>query len=123
MDPIEMKSILEGLIFSSESPVPLESLIEILPESSEETILEIIRQIEADCSADSRGVELVTVAGGYQFRTKGKCAQWIQRLKKTKPPKLSRSALETLAIVAYRQPIIRPTTDGIRGVDSGWVLR
>jgi segregation and condensation protein B len=68
-------------------------------------------------------VELVEVAGGYQFRTKPKWAEWVQRLKKTKAIKLSRSALEALAIVAYRQPIIRPAIEEIRGVDSGWVLR
>jgi segregation and condensation protein B len=68
-------------------------------------------------------MELVEVAGGYQFRTKPKWAEWVQRLRKAKAVKLSRSALETLAIVAYRQPIIRPTIEEIRGVDSGWVLR
>jgi segregation and condensation protein B len=68
-------------------------------------------------------MELVEVAGGYQFRTKPKWAEWVQRLTKAKTVKLSRSALETLAIVAYRQPIIRPRIEEIRGVDSGWVLR
>jgi segregation and condensation protein B len=68
-------------------------------------------------------LELVEVAGGYQFRTKPQWAQWVNRLKKTKPVKLSQSALETLAIIAYQQPVIRPTIEVIRGVDSGWVIR
>ena len=123
MDDIEIKPILEGLLFVSESPVRLETLVETLPESNKEAILEGIHRIKTEYEGDSKGVELVEVAGGYQFRTKSRWAEWVHRLKKTKPVKLSRSALETLAIVAYRQPIIRPEIEQIRGVDSGWVLR
>ena len=123
MDDFEIKPILESLIFASESPVRLETLVEILPELGKEAILEGIHRIRTEYEEDSKGMELVEVSGGYQFRTKPKWAEWVQRLKKSKTVKLSRSALETLAIVAYRQPIIRPTIEEIRGVDSGWVLR
>ena len=123
MENLEIKPILEGLLFVSESPVRIETLLEILPEANKEAILEAIHRIQTEYEDDFKGVELVEVAGGYQFRTKSKWAEWIQRLKKTKPVKLSRSALETLAIVAYRQPVIRPEIEEIRGVDSGWVLR
>jgi len=123
MDDVDIKPILESLFFVSESPIRLETFVEILPESSKEAILEGIRRIKTEYEEDSKGIELVEVAGGYQFRTKPKWAQWIQRLKKAKSVRLSRSALETLAIVAYRQPIIRPAIEEIRGVDSGWVLR
>jgi segregation and condensation protein B len=123
MDHYDIKPILESLIFVSESPVRLETLVEILPELSKEGILEGIHRIKTEYEEDSKGMELVEVSGGYQFRTKPKWAEWVQRLKKTKTVKLSRSALETLAIVAYRQPVIRPTIEEIRGVDSGWVLR
>jgi segregation and condensation protein B len=123
MDDFEIKPILESILFVSESPVRLEALIEILPELSEEAILDGIHQIKRDCEEGSRGVELVEVAGGYQFRTKPMWAEWVSRLKRVKPIKLSQSALETLAIIAYRQPVIRPMIEEIRGVDSGWVLR
>ncbi len=123
MDDFDIKPILESLIFVSESPVKLETLVETLPEMSKEVILEGIHRIQADYGEDSKGMELVEVSGGYQFRTKPKWAEWVQRFKKSRAVKLSRSALETLAIVAYRQPIIRPTIEEIRGVDSGWVLR
>lgn len=123
MDDFEIKPILESLIFVSDTPVRLETLVEILPESSQETILEGIDRIKREYEEDSKGLELVEVGGGYQFRTKPKWAEWIHRMKKTKAVKLSRSALETLAILAYRQPIIRPEIEEIRGVDSGWVLR
>jgi len=123
MDDFEIKPILESLIFVSDTPVRLETLVEILRESSKETILEGIDRIKREYEGDSKGLELVEVGGGYQFRTKPRWAEWIHRMKKTKAVKLSRSALETLAIVAYRQPIIRPEIEDIRGVDSGWVLR
>jgi segregation and condensation protein B len=123
MDDFEIKPILESLLFVSESPVRLETLLEILPESNQEAILEGIHRIKAEYEDGSKGMELVEVAGGYQFRTKTKWAEWVNRLKKKKPVKLSPSALETLAIIAYRQPIIRPAIEEIRGVDSGWVIR
>lgn len=123
MDDFEIKPILESLIFVSDNPVRLDTLIEILPESNKEAILEGIEQIKREYGETSKGFELLEVAGGYQFRTKPRWAEWVNRLKKAKAVKLSRPALETLAIVAYRQPIIRPEIEEIRGVDSGWVLR
>jgi len=123
MDNLDIKPILEGIFFISDSPIRLETLIEILPESNREVIMEGIGRIKTEYEEDSKGVELVEIANGYQFRTKPRWAEWINRLKKAKAVKLSRSALETLAIIAYRQPIIRPAIEEIRGVDSGWVLR
>jgi len=123
MDDFDVKPILESLILVSDNPVQLDTLIEILPESNKEAILDGIERIKRDCGEPSKGFELIEVAGGYQFRTKPRWAGWVNRLKKPKTVKLSRSALETLAIIAYRQPIIRPEVEEIRGVDSGWVLR
>lgn len=122
MDGFNIKPILESLFFVSDSPIRLEVLVEILPELSKEDILEGIRQIQAEYGDPSKGIELLEIAGGYQFRTKPGWAEWVNRLKKTKAVKLSQAALETLAIVAYRQPVIRPTVEEIRGVDSGSVL-
>ena len=122
MDYFEIKPILESFLFISDSPIRLETLIEILPESNKEAILEGIRQIQTEYEDRSKGIELVEVAGGYQFRTKPSWAGWVSRLKKVKAVKLSQAALETLAIVAYRQPVIRPAIEEIRGVDSGSVL-
>ncbi len=123
MNEIDLKPILESLFFVSHTPLKLKALQEMLPEWSEEDILSGIHRIQKEYEEDSRGIELVEVAGGYQFRTKPKWASWISRLKKVKPVKLSQSALETLAIIAYQQPIIRARIEEIRGVDSGWVLR
>lgn len=123
MDGVDIRPILEGLLFVSESPIKLDALKEILPEWDEAGILNGLRQIQTACEEEGRGLELIEVAGGYQLRTKPQWSQWINRLKRAKPVKLSQSALETLAIIAYRQPVIRPTIERIRGVDSGWVIR
>jgi segregation and condensation protein B len=122
MDDFEIKPILESLFFVSDSPIRLETLVEIFPESNKESILKGIHQIQAEYEDLSKGIELTEIAGGYQFRTKPRWAGWINRLKKAKTIKLSQAALETLAIVAYRQPIIRPAIEEIRGVDSGSVV-
>jgi segregation and condensation protein B len=122
MDDFDVKPILESLFFVSDSPIRLETLVEILPESNKEAILEGIHQIQAEYGDHSKGIELTEIAGGYQFRTKPDWAGWVNRLKKAKAVKLSQAALEALAIVAYRQPVIRPAVEEIRGVDSGSVL-
>ncbi len=122
MNELDIKPILESLFFVSDSPIRLEALVEILPESNKEAILEGIRQIQTEYGDHSKGIELTEVAGGYQFRTKPGWAEWVNRLKKAKAVKLSQASLETLAIVAYRQPVIRPAIEEIRGVDSGSVL-
>ncbi len=122
MDDFDIKPILETLFFVSDSPIRLETLVEILPESNKEAIVEGIRQIQEECENPSKGIELREVAGGYQFRTKPNWAGWVSRLKKVKAIKLSQAALETLAIIAYRQPVIRPAVEEVRGVDSGSVL-
>jgi segregation and condensation protein B len=122
MDDFDLGPILESLFFLSDSPIRLETLVEILPEWNREAILEGIRQIQVEYENRSKGIELTEIAGGYQFRTKPGFAVWVNRLKKSKTVKLSQAALETLAIVAYRQPIIRPAIEEVRGVDSGSVL-
>jgi segregation and condensation protein B len=123
MSDVDIKPILEGILFTSGSPIRMETLSEILPEWSPETISDGIERIKREWEDGLKGLELVEIAGGYQFRTKPRWAEYIHRLKKKKPVKLSQSALETLAIIAYRQPVIRPQIEEIRGVDSGWVVR
>ncbi|HUL30251.1 MAG TPA: SMC-Scp complex subunit ScpB [Thermodesulfobacteriota bacterium] len=122
MDDFDVKPILESLFFVSDSPIRVDSLLEILPESNKEAILEGIQRIQEEYGNPSKGIELTEIAGGYQFRTKPGWAEWVNRLKKGRAVKLSQASLETLAIVAYRQPIIRPAIEEIRGVDSGSVL-
>lgn len=122
MDHFEIKPILESLFFVSDSPLRLDTLVKILPESNQETILSGIRQIQTEYEDPLKGIELTEIAGGYQFRTKPAWGGWVNRLKRVRAVKLSQASLETLAIVAYRQPVIRPVIEEIRGVDSGSAL-
>jgi segregation and condensation protein B len=124
MEPNELNAILESLLFVSNGPMRLDAILEALPElARDEALAGIDRLQQGMAEDDSRGLELVAVAGGYQLRTKPRLASWLGRLRKTRTVKMSQSALETLAIVAYRQPVIRPEIEEVRGVDSGHVLR
>ncbi len=123
MNQTTVKQIVESLLFVSDAPLSLERLKVILEEFEREEIRDAVLSIVSDCSLEKRGIELVQIAGGYQLRTKSEFADYIRRLKKLKPARFSPSALETLAIIAYRQPVTRSEIEYFRGVDSGGVLK
>lgn len=123
MSQLTLKQIVESLLFVSDAPLSLERLYAILEEFERDEIRQAVLSIASECSLAARGVELVLIAGGYQFRTKSELADYIRRLKKMKPARFSPSALETLAIIAYRQPVTRSEVEYFRGVDSGGVLK
>ncbi len=118
-----IKSILESLLLVSDKPIAVSTLQEVLNEFTETELKEALASLAQDYARESSGFDLVEVSGGYQLRTKTINSPWIFRWNKAKPVRLTRASLETLAIVAYRQPITRPEIDEIRGVDSGPVLR
>jgi len=93
-----------------------------LKEVTKKDLQRLIAEMMAEYSLPQRGITLVEVAEGYQFRTRPEYADWVKKLKKTKPFALSQPALETLAIIAYKQPIVRSEVERIRGVDAGGVL-
>src|SRR5262245_13724193 len=101
----QIRSVLESLLFLSGKPMPLERLMEIIPEVAKEEIEEALAEIKTERSSESFGVELTEVGGGYQLRTKAENSPFIFKLNKARPVRLSRAALETLSIVAYRQPL------------------
>ena len=123
MNETSLKQIVESILFVSDSPLSLERLYLLLEEFDREDIRDSVTAITADCTLAKRGIELVQVAGGYQFRSRSECADYIRRLKKLKPARFSPSSLETLAIIAYRQPVTRSEVEYFRGVDSGGVLK
>lgn len=126
MEIHELKPIVEAMIFVSQEPVTENNIFAALCDAGVEKdqVRECIASIESDWNENpERGVGLARVAGGYQFRTKEGSADWLRRLTIPKPMRLSAPALETLAIVAYRQPIMRSEVEKIRGVDSGGVLK
>jgi segregation and condensation protein B len=116
------KAIIESLIFASETPLTLDRIKEATGENKKD-LQRLISELMEDYERSPRGFLLAEVAGGYQFRTRPEYADWIKRLKKVKASGLSQPSLETLAIIAYRQPIVRTDMEKIRGVDSGGVLR
>jgi segregation and condensation protein B len=118
-----LKSILESLLLVSDKPIPRSQLILVLDEFSETQVDNAIEAVRESFSGSESGISLVEVAGGYQLRSKAENSPWIFKLNKARPVRLSRASLETLAIVAYRQPVTRPEIDDIRGVDSGPVLK
>jgi len=120
---ISLKQIVESIVFVSDSPLTLDRLCSILEEFEREEIREAIAAVTAECRENGRGVELVLVAGGYQFRSRPELADYIRRLKRVKPARFSPSSLETLAIIAYRQPVTRAEIEYLRGVDSGGILK
>lgn len=126
MEIAELKPIIEAMIFVSEEPLTENAILIALGECgvSKEEVRSCLEAIENDWNTTpDRGIGVVRVAGGLQFRTKPSCADWLKRLNVPKPMKLSGPSLETLAIIAYRQPIMRSEIEKIRGVDTGGVLK
>ncbi len=118
-----LKSVLESVIFVSEEPVPFDKLCAILEESSREDIRNALYELREEYGNPARGIFLAEVAKGWQFRTREENSEYVRRLIKTKASRFSQSALETLAIVAYRQPVTRAEIEYFRGVDSGGVIK
>jgi len=119
--PERLRSIIESMLFASDKPLSTKRLIELTGERNGENVVAAVEALRADYA--DRGVVLHEVAGGFQFRTNPMNAHWVRQLLAGRPVKLSRAQLETLAIIAYRQPITRPEVDEIRGVDSGGTVK
>lgn len=113
----ESRSLVEALIFASGDPISVDRLREVTRMSREEIETAIAEIREASTAQSDRGIELVLVAGKYQFRTKALHGVYLQELKAGKPRRLSAAALETLAVIAYRQPVVKSDIEKIRGVD------
>jgi segregation and condensation protein B len=119
MDRVLVKRIIEGAIFAAHEPLSLAALGALFHEEDQITaplILTLLSEIESDLSA--RSFELKQVAGGYRFQIKSDLSQWIVKLWDEKPAKYSRAVLETLALIAYRQPVTRAEIEDIRGVTA-----
>jgi segregation and condensation protein B len=118
-----VKAVIEALIFASDAPLSQEKIRIILPEVEKNEIKEALDKIILEYDERQSGIYLQEVAGGFQFRTRPELSPWIKKLKITKPHSLSPQAMETLAIVAYKQPIVKSEIESIRGVDVGAPLK
>src|SRR5580765_526756 len=124
IDARELKAILEAVLFVSPEPVPVARLMAILGTVSKAEVVQSLGILTHDLDQDGRGIQLVQVAGGYRLVTKQEYGPWLKRMDKAKAAqKLSRSALESLAIIAYKQPLVRSEIEEIRGVETSGVLR
>jgi segregation and condensation protein B len=124
MEDQEAKPIIEALLFVSPEPVSVERLQEVLEGMDRTRIQSLLEIISNGYEQNGHGLQLVEVAGGYQLTTKQECAPWIRRLDEIRTAsRLSKPGIETIAIIAYKQPITRAEIEEIRGVDTSGVIK
>jgi segregation and condensation protein B len=122
MEREDIRSIVESLLFVADGPLTLQRMGEVLEGVEKEDIRSTLNEIQADFEGNRRGIRLVEVAGGYQLRTAKVNADWVKKFLGGRPARMGRATLETLAIIAYRQPITRAEIEAIRGVDVDGVI-
>ena len=122
MEREDIKSIIESLLFVADGPLTIQKLGEVLEGVGKADLRSTLDELQAELENNRRGVRLVEVAGGYQLRTPKINADWIKKFLGGRPARMGRATLETLAIIAYRQPITRAEIEAIRGVDVDGVI-
>jgi segregation and condensation protein B len=122
MEREDIKSIVESLLFVADSPLTIQRLGEVLEGVEQKDLRSTLDELQAELESGRRGVRLVEVAGGYQLRTAKVNADWVKKFLGGRPARMGRATLETLAIIAYRQPITRAEIEAIRGVDVDGVI-
>jgi segregation and condensation protein B len=123
MEPSEQRRIVEALVVAAVEPISATRLAQIVPGCSLASAKELINSLNAEYLENDRAFEIWEVAGGYQIRTRAEFSGYLQQLQKQRPLRLSGAALETLAVVAFKQPATRGEIEEVRGVDSGAVLK
>jgi segregation and condensation protein B len=118
-----LKMIIEALLFSSDKPITVKDINDVLPDAEKSEIKNSITILTHDYDALERSFVLKEVAGGYQFRSRPEYGSYILRMFQKTPNRLSRATIETLAIIAYKQPILRSEIERLRGVDVGGILK
>jgi segregation and condensation protein B len=123
MERSEQRRIAEAVILGSPEPIAAGRVADLIPGGTTKLVRELVEELNAEYAEHRRAFEISHVGGGYQIRTLPEFAAYLQQVQPTRPLRLSRAALETLAIVAYRQPVTRGEVEHIRGVDAGAVMR
>jgi segregation and condensation protein B len=120
----EVRAILEALIFASPQPIVARDVAKVLEGVERERWQAALAELQADYARDGRGLQLVEVAGGWQITTRPEYNDWVRELLDPRTPtRLSIQALETLAVIAYKQPVTMPEVIELRGVKSGGVIK
>lgn len=116
MESLPLKQIIEGAIMAADTPLSVDQLMQLFEQDAPDRadVRAALKEIEQDC--EDRGFELKKVASGYRFQVRSDYGEWVSRLWKEKPPRYTRALLETLALIAYKQPITRGDIEEIRGV-------
>ncbi|MBN1586597.1 MAG: SMC-Scp complex subunit ScpB [Candidatus Omnitrophica bacterium] len=123
MDRTRIKQIIEAILFVSEKPVTLHELLKFMEEAERSEIVDAIAELKQELEERQRGLRIVEVAGGLRFTTHPDTSEWLKRVyKKRFAERLSRACLETLAIIAYRQPLTRHDIEAVRGVSADAAL-
>ena len=118
----KLSEILEALLLSASRPISIDDIVKVFedPKPSKDEIRKALNQIDQDCL--KRGIELKKIASGYRLQVKQSLSQYIAKLWEEKPQKFSKATLETLSLIAYKQPITRGEIEEIRGVSVGTQL-
>ena len=119
----DLKNIIESLLLVAEESLTIDRIMSILSLAERKEIRDALSELSGEYETRKGGFFLSEVAGGYQIRTRPEYREWIKRLIQPKALRLSKAALETLAVIAYKQPIIRSDIEHIRGVNCGGILR
>lgn len=117
-----LDSIIESLLFAAGAPLPLRRLVQVLDGPSASEVKAALARVTEVYAQSGRGIRLLAVAGGFQFRTAPENGTWVRALLRERPARLGRAAMETLAIVAYKQPATRADVEAVRGVDADSAL-
>ncbi|HOP86214.1 MAG TPA: SMC-Scp complex subunit ScpB [Syntrophorhabdaceae bacterium] len=120
---MELKRIIEAILFVSPRPLTIKALAKKIDEFSETDIENALKELIEEYTKSDRALVIAHVAGGYQMRTKIELKDWVKRFVREKDVELTRPTLEALAIIAYKQPVTKREIDIIRGVDSSRALK
>jgi len=123
MDRTEQRKVVEALIMASSEPVSADRLARIVPQLDSAGAKDLVNELNTEYQESGRAFEVWEVAGGFQLRTLAEFSGYLQELRKERPLRLSQAALETLSIIAYKQPVTRADLEDVRGVDTGAVVR
>ena len=113
-----LDGIIESLLFTAGAPLALRRLVDVLDGPTAKEIKAALERLMAEYNRPERGIHLLAVAGGFQLRSAPAHAEWVRALLRERPARLGRAALETLAVIAYKQPATRAEIEAVRGVDA-----